>query len=56
MTPHKPSDWKDLAEQVSKEMDPKRLMDLVVELNRILGEQEAASPPTTTQMRAASGL
>jgi hypothetical protein len=39
MTPQ-PSDWRHLAEQASNEMDPHRLIDLVVELDRMLGEHE----------------
>jgi hypothetical protein len=39
MTPHQPSDWHRLAEQASTEMDPQRLMKLVSELNRQLGER-----------------
>jgi hypothetical protein len=34
------ADWKYLAEQVSKEMDPEKLMKLVDELERLLGERE----------------
>jgi len=39
MTPQ-PSDWRHLAEQASNELDPNRLIDLVVELDRMLGERE----------------
>jgi hypothetical protein len=39
MTPQ-PSDWRHLAEQASNEMDPNKLVDLVVELDRMLGERE----------------
>ena len=31
-------DWRLLAEQASKEMDPDKLMSLVAELNRVLEE------------------
>jgi hypothetical protein len=40
MTPHQPRDWKCLAEQASKEMDSDKLLGLVTELNRVLGEHE----------------
>ena len=37
---HRPGDWKLLAERASKEMDPEKLMSLVVELSRVLEEQQ----------------
>jgi hypothetical protein len=40
MTVHQPRDWKCLAEQASKEMDSEKLLSLVTELNRVLGERE----------------
>jgi hypothetical protein len=40
MTPSQPSDWQHLAEQVSNEMDPDKLLNLVTQLNHVLGEQE----------------
>jgi hypothetical protein len=40
MTLHQPRDWKCLAEQASKEMDSEKLLSLVIELNRVLGERE----------------
>lgn len=43
MTPHHPSDWERLAEQASKEMDPKKLIEIVTEINRVLGEREETS-------------
>jgi hypothetical protein len=42
MTPQ-PKDWRHLAEQASNEMDPNKLIDLVVELDRMLGEREKTS-------------
>ena len=42
MTPQT-SDWKDLAEQASSEMDPEKLLNLVSQLNRVLGEREERS-------------
>jgi hypothetical protein len=45
MTPYQPDDWKHLAEQASKEMDSKKLLGLVNELNRVLGERERSSTP-----------
>ena len=42
MTPQ-PNDWQHLAEQASNEMDPDKLLDLVMQLNRVLGEQEERS-------------
>jgi hypothetical protein len=43
MSQHQPSDWRYLAEQASNEMDPERLMELVTELNHVLGEQQDTS-------------
>jgi len=43
MTSHQPSDWQHLAEQASNEMDPDKLLNLVTQLNRLLGEQEERS-------------
>jgi hypothetical protein len=40
MTTHRPNDWKHLAEQASKEMDPEKFMILIQELNRVLLERE----------------
>jgi hypothetical protein len=40
MTPYQPRDWKCLAEQASREMDSDKLLSLVIELNRVLGERE----------------
>jgi hypothetical protein len=34
-----PEAWQHLAEQASKEQDPKKLLALVEELNRVLGEE-----------------
>ena len=42
MTPFQ-SDWQHLAEQASGEMDPDKLLKLVDQLNRVLGEQEERS-------------
>ena len=41
--PPQPSDWQRLAEQASTEMDPNKLLKLVAQLNRVLGEQEDRS-------------
>jgi hypothetical protein len=35
-----PGDWKDLAEQASTEMNSEKLIELVNELNQVLGERE----------------
>jgi hypothetical protein len=43
MTPYQPNDWQHLAEQASNEMDSDKLLDLVMHLNRVLGEQEERS-------------
>ena len=40
MNPYQSSDWRHLAEQASTEMDPKRLTNLVTELNRVLAKRE----------------
>ena len=42
MTPQ-PSDWRQLAEQASNEMDADKLLNFVTQLNRVLGEQEERS-------------
>lgn len=44
MTPqNQNSDWRHLAEQASLELDPQKLLLLVDELNRVLGEREEMS-------------
>jgi len=43
MTPYQPRDWQHLAEQASSETDPEKLLNLVKQLNRVLGEQEERS-------------
>jgi hypothetical protein len=48
MTPQRPN-WHELAEQASKELDPVRLMSLVVELNRALEQNEQTSMRLQTQ-------
>jgi len=40
MTPSQPSDWQHLAEQASNETDADKLVNLVTQLNSVLGEQE----------------
>jgi hypothetical protein len=42
MTPQA-SEWQTLAEQASNEMDPEKLLNLVSQLNRVLGEREERS-------------
>ena len=42
MTPSQ-NEWQHLAEQASIEMDPDKLLSLVDQLNRVLGEQEERS-------------
>jgi hypothetical protein len=42
MTPQ-PSDWRQLAEQASNEMDPKKMIELVTQLNRVLEKREQTS-------------
>jgi hypothetical protein len=49
MPPYQPGDWKYLAEQASKEMDSKKLLSLVNELNRVLWEREEHSSPKTAR-------
>jgi hypothetical protein len=48
MTPQR-LDWHYLAEQASKERDPKKLMSLVGELNRALEQNEQTSKLLQTQ-------
>jgi hypothetical protein len=40
MTPSQRNDWQYLAEQASTETDPDKLVNLVTQLNSVLGEQE----------------
>jgi hypothetical protein len=40
MPPDSADDWKHLAEQASTEMNSEKLMELVDELNQLLGERE----------------
>jgi hypothetical protein len=40
MSLHSSGDWKHIAEQASEEMNSDKLMELVNELNRVLGEHE----------------
>ena len=42
MTPSQ-NEWQHLAEQASIEMDPDKLLNLVTQLNTVLGEQEERS-------------
>jgi hypothetical protein len=37
------TDWHHLAEQASKELDPRKLLHLVAELNRALDQNEGTS-------------
>ena len=43
------TNWHELAEQASKELDPVKLMSLVDELNRALEENERTSMQLQTQ-------
>jgi hypothetical protein len=43
MTPQHTNDREHLAEQASSEMDSQKLMELVSELNRVLGERDETS-------------
>jgi len=38
MTQKSPRDWRELCKQAAEEVDPEKLMDLIVELNRALDE------------------
>ncbi|MGH9512365.1 MAG: hypothetical protein ACRD2U_09550 [Terriglobales bacterium] len=38
-----PKDWKELSEAASREQDPKRLMELVEELDKVLEQCEKAA-------------
>ena len=40
MLPDSPGDWKHLAEQASAEMNSEKLLELVNELNQLLGERQ----------------
>ena len=48
MAPHQSSDWEQLAERATKEMDPGKLLYLITELNRVLGERRKASAGATS--------
>jgi len=43
MTPNHSSDWRHIAEQITKETDPQRVLELAQELDRVLGEREETS-------------
>lgn len=45
MTPQHSNDWKHLAEQASKEMDPVKLLTLIKKLNQVLDEQHKMTHP-----------
>jgi hypothetical protein len=49
-----PSNWRRLAEQASKEMDSEKLLSLVHELNRVLGEREEISRKQRHQTESGS--
>ena len=40
MPPDSPGDWKHLAEQAATEQNSEKLLELVNELNQLLGERE----------------
>jgi len=42
---HPSEDWRELAEQASHEMDPKKMIEIVTKLNRVLSEREGKSSP-----------
>jgi hypothetical protein len=42
MAPHQSSDWEQLAERATKEMDPRKLLNLITELNQVLGARRKA--------------
>ena len=44
-----PEKWKELCAQAAVEHDPQRLLELVQEINRILGEQDKKNKPDRTQ-------
>jgi hypothetical protein len=54
VTPNQLRDWRHLAEQASKEHDPEKLMNLVNELNGVLGEREETSRKQRHQGKANS--
>ena len=43
MTPSPSKPWQQLAEQASNEMDPDKLLNLVIQLNEVFSEQEERS-------------
>ena len=44
-----PEKWKELCAQAAVEKDPKRLLELVQEINRILDDQDNKNRPDRTQ-------
>ncbi len=40
MADKRPKDWRELCELAAKELDPKKLLDLVGEINKALDERE----------------
>jgi hypothetical protein len=40
MDDRRPKDWRELCELAAKELDPKKLMDLIIEINNALDERE----------------
>ena len=42
---HPSEDWRELAEQATYEMDPKKLIEIVTKLNLVLSEREEKSNP-----------
>jgi hypothetical protein len=49
MTPYQQTNWLHLAEQATKELDPKKLMRLVEELNRALAARDRTSDSLQVQ-------
>jgi hypothetical protein len=49
MTPYQQTNWRHFAEQATKELDPKKLMSLVEELNRALAARDRTSGPLQAQ-------
>ena len=50
MTAEDSHDWKQLAEAARDEQDPKKLMDLIQQLNRALDEQTRSLYPPSSQV------
>ena len=45
MSQNNPKDWRELCRKAAEEFDPDKLMDLIVELNKVLDDQVRQHKP-----------